>query len=122
MPESVTLQLRQHLEKVKKLHEEDLLSGHGEVYLPNALSRKYPNAEKQWHWQYVFPSAKLSVDPRGGKIRRHHKSERAIRDAMGKALKQTGIAKHASVHTLRHYAEFQIMPSNNCKHGGSLTV
>ncbi|MEN8263262.1 MAG: integron integrase [Nitrospirota bacterium] len=116
LPDSVISQLKKHMEKVKKLHGEDLSSGHGEVYLPNALSRKYRNAAKQWHWQYVFPSTKLSVDPRGRKVRRHHKSERAIRDAMAKALKQTGIAKHASVHTLRHsFATHLLMKGVNIR-------
>lgn len=101
-PESVKEQLRNHLDEVKLLHKEDLDAGYGEVYLPNALSRKYPNAAKEWHWQYVFPSSNLSVDPRSGKIRRHHKSDKAVRSAMYSALKKTEIAKHASVHTLRH--------------------
>lgn len=116
LPESVTPELKQHLENVKKIHEDDLSSGYGEVYLPNALARKYPNAAKQWHWQYVFPSSNLSVDPRSGKARRHHKSERAIRNAMSSALKQTGIAKHASVHTLRHsFATHLLMKGVNIR-------
>ena len=102
LPESVKSQLKLHLEKVKELHEEDLTAGHGEVYMPDALDRKYPQASKQWHWQYVFPSSNLSVDPRSRKIRRHHKSDKAIQISMNNALKKSGIAKHASVHTLRH--------------------
>jgi integron integrase len=101
-PESIKTQLRNHLQKVEILHEEDLASGYGDVYLPHALSRKYPNAAKEWHWQYVFPSSNLSVDPRSGRIRRHHKSDKAIRSSMHSALKKTSIPKHASVHTLRH--------------------
>lgn len=102
LPDAVQKQLKNHLEKVKSMHEKDLKSGYGEVYLPDALERKYRNACKEWHWQYVFPSSKLSVDPRSGKIRRHHISDKAIQDALKNAVRQAGIAKHATVHTLRH--------------------
>jgi integrase len=95
------------------MHEKDLASGYGEVFLPYALESKYPNAASEWHWQYVFPSSKLSVDPRSGKIRRHHINEKTVQNAMKEAVKKAGIAKHASVHTLRHYAEFRTMPSDH---------
>jgi integrase len=72
------------------------------VYLPDALDRKYPGMGKSWGWQYVFPAQQLSVDPRSGKIRRHHISEKAIQSAIKSALRKAGIVKHASVHTLRH--------------------
>jgi site-specific recombinase XerD len=115
-PESIKTQLLQHLKKVELLHKKDLSSGYGEVYLPHALCRKYPNAAKEWHWQYVFPSANLSVDPRSDKVRRHHKSDKAIRSAMHKALKKTDIAKHASVHTLRHsFATHLLMKGVNIR-------
>lgn len=96
------LPLRAYLEKVKALHEKDLNSGYGEVYLPNSLERKYRKANKEWAWQYVFPSSKFSVDPRTGKIRRHHISEKTIQNTVKEAVKKAGIPKHASVHTLRH--------------------
>jgi integron integrase len=102
LPESVTASLRSHLEKVKTIHDKDLKSGHGEVFLPDALGRKYPNAAKEWGWQYVFPSSKLSVDPRSAKIRRHHINEKTVQNAVKEAIKKAGIVKHASVHTLRH--------------------
>jgi integron integrase len=102
LPESVTAPLRSHLERVKVMHEKDLASGYGEVFLPDALERKYPNAAREWHWQYIFPSSKLSVDPRSGKIRRHHINEKTVQNAVKEAVKKAGIAKHASVHTLRH--------------------
>jgi len=101
-PEAVQADLQVHLEQVKKLHEEDLAAGVGEVWLPNALDRKYPNAPKEWAWQYVFPSRTLSTDPRSGKVRRHHISDNAIQTAVRAAVRAAGIAKPASVHTLRH--------------------
>ena len=102
LPESVRERLRAHLEDVKGLHKKDIDAGHGEVYLPGALEKKYPNAGKKWGWQYVFPTDRLSVDPRSGKIRRHHISDTAIQSALRVALRKAGIIKHATVHTLRH--------------------
>lgn len=102
LPDVVRDRLKEHLKGVKFLHEKDLAAGHGEVFLPDALSRKYPKAGKEWAWQYVFPSAKLSVDPRSGKIARHHISDTAIQNAVKIAVRKAGIVKHASVHTLRH--------------------
>jgi integron integrase len=94
--------LKSHLEQVKELHEKDLAAGFGEVMMPGALAVKYPAAGKEWGWQYVFPSARLSVDPRSSKTRRHHVSEATIQKAMKKAVRASAIIKPASVHTLRH--------------------
>jgi integron integrase len=102
LPVGIREALRQHLDEVKALHERDLAAGFGEVYLPDALVRKYPNAAREWKWQYAFPSAKLSVDPRSGKVRRHHLSEKSIQNTVATAVKKAGIAKHVTVHTLRH--------------------
>jgi integron integrase len=102
LPQTVKDKLKLHIDQVKLFHDKDLAGGHGEVYLPDALERKYPNAAKEWGWQYVFPSSKLSVDPRSAKIRRHHISEKAIQNAVREAVEKAGIVKHASVHTLRH--------------------
>ena len=102
LPESAIEALRRHLTKVKALHEEDLASGFGEVYLPFALDKKYPNAAREWGWQYVFPSAKLSVDPRSGVTRRHHVDEKGIQRAMKQAVRDAQIAKPATPHSLRH--------------------
>ena len=102
MPEAVKELLKEHLSSVKKIHENDIEKGHGEVYMPEALDRKYPNAAKKWGWQYVFPAAALSVDPRSGMVRRHHISPSAIQKMLADAIRKAGIVKHASVHTLRH--------------------
>lgn len=102
LPETLKNPLKLHLEKVKTLHEKDLASGYGKVHLPGALERKYPNAPKEWHWQYVFPSSKISADPGSGKIGRHHIHTKTIQSALKAAVKKAGIAKHVSVHTLRH--------------------
>ena len=87
---------------VKEPHPNDLSEGYGEVYLPFALERKYPNASREWGWQYVFPSKKRSVDPRSGKIRRHHIDEKTVQRAIKKATKISRINKQVSCHTLRH--------------------
>ena len=102
LPESLANPLREHLARVALLHEADLKAGYGEVYMPYALARKYPNAGKTWCWQYVFPSARLSRDPLSDRIGRHHADEKAIQRAMRQALRATGIHKLATPHTLRH--------------------
>ena len=102
LPEVVKLHLQQHLKKVRILHKQDLSEGYGEVYLPFALERKYPRANKEWGWQYVFPSKKRSLDPRSNKIRRHHINEQSLQRAVKRAVRTTKIAKPGSCHTLRH--------------------
>lgn len=102
LPESVRNLLLRHLQRVKLLHDDDLDAGFGEVFLPYALARKYPQAGKLWAWQYVFPAGKRSRDPRTGVERRHHLSDRAVQKAVKAAIRAAGIAKHASCHTFRH--------------------
>lgn len=102
LPVRLVEPFRIHLEKVRALHAEDIDAGYGEVYMPHALARKYPMAAKAWGWQYVFPSTKLSMDPRSGITRRHHADEKNLQRAMRKALQETGIIKPATPHTLRH--------------------
>lgn len=94
--------LQRHLEAVRNTHDKDLAEGFGAVYLPNALARKYPNAPREWGWQYVFPSSRRSIDPRSDVVRRHHFDEKAIQRAIKLALRKAGIRKPASCHTLRH--------------------
>jgi len=102
LPEAVVAPLKAHLAKVKVLHDEDLAQGFGEVYLPFALDKKYPNAGREWGWQYVFPSRNLSVDPRSGKMRRHHVDEKGVQRAVKQAVRDSGLVKLATPHTLRH--------------------
>lgn len=87
---------------MKLLHEKDLREGSGDVYLPYALARKYPSAAREWAWQYVFPSAKLSVDPLSGVTRRHHASPDSVQREVKKAIRLAGITKHGGCHSLRH--------------------
>jgi integron integrase len=102
LPVSLVEPLKAHLLKVQALHQYDLSAGHGEVFMPMALDRKYPTAGSDWIWQYCFPSVKLSVDPLSKKIRRHHADEKTVQRAVKKAVKLAGIIKLATPHTLRH--------------------
>ncbi len=102
LPEKIIAPLERHLVRVRQLHEADLRLGFGEVYLLFALERKYPKANREWIWQYVFPAAKRSFDPRSNKERRHHLLPAAIQRAFKNSIEQTDIHKKASPHTLRH--------------------
>lgn len=102
LPENLILPLKAHLAKVKALHERDLEAGFGEVYLPDALARKYPKAGKAWGWQFVFPSVVRSTDPRTGIERRHHLYEASVQRAVREAAKLANIHKPVTPHTLRH--------------------
>ncbi len=102
LPESVVAPLTGQLERVKAIHERDLAEGFGEVYLPHALERKYPQAGREWGWQYVFPASRRSTDPRSNKVRRHHVDEKVLQRAMKQAVRSAGLSKPASCHTLRH--------------------
>jgi integron integrase len=102
LPKSLCESLRQHLIRVKQRHLQDIADGYGRVHLPYALARKYPQADREWAWQYVFPSGKRSIDPRSNIERRHHVSESAIQKAVKQAIRKADIIKPGSVHTLRH--------------------
>jgi len=102
LPAALVAPLRAHLERVRELHRQDLAAGLGAVYLPYALERKYPGAARDWGWQYVFPSAKLAVDPHSGETRRHHVQDQAVQRAMKQAVRDADLTKPATPHTLRH--------------------
>ncbi|MGB5159357.1 MAG: integron integrase [Desulfobacterales bacterium] len=102
LPEEIKLQLEAHLRYVKKQHEADLTRGYGMVFLPDALERKYRNANKEWGWQYIFPSKTLSVDPRSGIKRRHHIHLDSLNKAIKRAVQISGITKNVSSHAFRH--------------------
>ena len=111
LPEAAIQPLHVHLGKVHNLHRRDLAEGYGEVWLPDALSRKYPRAASEWGWQFVFPSKNRSVDPETGVIRRHHVYPDTLHRTVKRAAHEAGIYKPVSSHTLRHYAECRTMPS-----------
>lgn len=102
LPNNLKESLMKHLERVRLLHKKDLDAGFGRAALPYALDRKYPSADKEWGWQFVFPSIALSNDPKAGIIRRHHLHPSALQKIFHKAVKLAGIHKHAGPHTLRH--------------------
>jgi len=102
LPDALMESLQLHLSAVKLLHLQDLEHGCGEVHLPFALERKYPNAPKEWIWQYVFPSHSLVTDPRSGIVRRYHIHESNIQRAVKSAVVQARIQKRVSSHTFRH--------------------
>lgn len=102
LPDEVAEPLQRHLGWSRTLHEKDLAAGLGSVHLPFALARKYPNAGREWGWQYVFPSNRTSIDPHSGVERRHHIDESVVQKAVKKAVRAAGIHKPATCHTLRH--------------------
>ena len=102
LPSVVKEKLENHIKKVEKLHAKDIGNGLGSVYLPYALDKKYPNAEKEIGWQYIFPSSQISVDKRTGKKRRHHVDENNLQRVVKIAIKNARIRKNGSCHTFRH--------------------
>ncbi|MCK4470914.1 MAG: integron integrase [Anaerolineae bacterium] len=102
LPDVLIQRLREHLQHTRHIHEDDLAKGYGSVYLPFALERKYPNADREWLWQYVFPATRLSTDPRTGITRRHHINESSLQKAVRRAAKRAGIDKRVTCHTFRH--------------------
>ena len=116
LPDELIVPLKRHLANRKTVFERDCVQGFGTVFLPHALARKYPNAELEWSWQYVFVADGVSVDPRSGKRRRHHVDESAVQKAVRAAVRGSGIHQPASCHTLRHYLPFLTMSG---KVGGS---
>lgn len=102
LPAKLEAPLRAHLEKVRRIHDRDLAEGFGEVFLPDALAAKYPGAGRQWGWQWVFPSAVRSADPRGGAVRRHHLYPESVQRAVREAARRAELAKPVTPHVLRH--------------------
>ena len=102
LPVALAEQLRMHLSQVKGVHLRDLQDGFGRVHLPWALSRKYPHADREWGWQYVFPAATRSSDPISGTVLRHHVGEWVLQKAVKAGLRSAGISKPGSCHTFRH--------------------
>ena len=102
LPGRVSDRLRSHLEKVYRVHQQDLAEGAGSVLMPDALARKFPNASREWGWQWVFPAARLYVDPDTGERRRHHLHETVLQRAFKDAVRASRITKPATCHTLRH--------------------
>lgn len=102
LPSKYIEPLRHQLKFVEKQHQQDLADGYGEVYLPDALARKYPSAPKEFRWQYLFPATRISADPRTGVLRRHHLHETTLQKGIRTAVKKAGIIKRATSHTFRH--------------------
>jgi integron integrase len=102
LPRRIVERLQAHLVLMRHQHQQDLNQGYGQVYLPYVLERKYPNADRDWIWQYVFPASTRSKDPRSSIVRRHHLDPSIIQKAIKAAIRQVGITKKASCHTLRH--------------------
>src|SRR5438128_9522225 len=102
LPLNLAEPLRRHLVRVKAQHEQDLADGFGSVHLPFALSRKFPNATREWAWQYVFASSRISIDPRSGRKKRHHIAEGILQSALKRAVGAAGIVKRGNCHSLRH--------------------
>jgi integron integrase len=102
LPNRMVTPLHDHLQHVKLVHERDCRNGYGAVYLPDALERKYPNAQREWIWQYVFPAESLSTDPRTQIVRRHHLDESGLQKAVRRAAQLADIQKHVTCHTFRH--------------------
>ncbi len=102
LPENIQRELKEHLQRVRRQFDQDVQDGFVDVYLPNAISRKYPQAGKQWIWQYVFPAAHPSKDPRSGIVRRHHVYAKTVNRELKKAAQLAGIQKRISAHCLRH--------------------
>jgi integrase len=102
VPATLPPWLPPHLAGVRTLHQPDVAQGHGEVDLPHALARKYPQAPKEWGWQSVFPARDRSVDPRAGRTRRHHVDPGVITNAIKVAVRRAGLTQHISAHAFRH--------------------
>jgi integron integrase len=102
LPAALIEPLHGQLDRARRIHNLDLEQGYGETALPFALSRKYPHADREWRWQYVFPATRRCLDPYNGQVRRHHWFDTNVSRAIREASRRIGITKRVSVHTLRH--------------------
>jgi integron integrase len=109
LPESLKAPLQEHLKRIKAVHERDLADGWGRVLMPEALDRKYPNAPKEWRWQWVFPQENRWKNAKTGEEGRHHVHESIIQKAVAGAVRKTGLTKRATRHTLRHSFATQLL-------------
>lgn len=112
LPASIAEELKIHLQSVKLLHQQDLQKGFGSVYLPFALERKYPHASREWVWQFIFPSDRISQDPRSQIIRRHHLHESGLQKALKQGVRKAGVEKRVSCHTFRHSFATHLLQNN----------
>ena len=102
LPESLILDLAKQIDIAAARHRKDIVQGFGEVYMPYALAKKYPNAARSLNWQFIFPATQLAKDPRDGRIKRHHVHHRTIQRAVGQAIAHSNVRKQANCHTFRH--------------------
>ena len=112
LPNILAEQLRQQIEHVEKIHRRDLAAGFGEVAMPDDLPAKYPDGGREFKWQYLFPSGRLTVDPSGGSVRGHHLHESSIQKAVKRAAANAGLYKRVGCHTLRHSFATHLLEAN----------